>query len=220
MQLMVEKRDGSLEVYLHTKVMGSLASALSEVGHYQEGLPEHLAEAVTTFLRRQYGCGPVHSDEIGSMIEVALFETDHPDAAAALNEHRIRRQVQRDRIEMIHLIREKGEIVEEETGRQNWEKGAIVKTLERDYDLPVHLARAIAGVVEEKVLRLGVRTIPTSLVRELMVYELWLMNKADQELIAAEQHQRETINVGEATAEEWEPEEVKAVAVGTAEGMV
>ena len=46
MQLRVEKSDGSSEVYLHTKVMGTIARALSECDGYLEGQPEQLAEAV------------------------------------------------------------------------------------------------------------------------------------------------------------------------------
>ena len=46
MQLQVEKSDGFLEVYLHTKVLATITVALSEVGDYQETVAEQLAEAV------------------------------------------------------------------------------------------------------------------------------------------------------------------------------
>jgi len=190
MQLTVEKRDGSKEVYLHTKVMGSIAAALGEAGHYEDGLPEHLAEAVTIFLQKQYGCGPVHSDEINSMIEVALCDTGHTEAALALNEHRLKRQILRDRIEVVHLHRAEGFACEDDFLTSPWEKSLMVKSLQHKYEMPTNMARTIAGSVEEKVLRLGTRTVTAALVRELMVCELGNMKKAQSALQEAENMKR------------------------------
>ena len=67
-QLKVLKCDGSVEVYYHTKVMGSIAAALGDCNnYYQEGVAEQLADVVTVFLRRHYSSESVSADEIHSM---------------------------------------------------------------------------------------------------------------------------------------------------------
>ena len=91
MQLTVLKSDGSTEIYLHTKVMGSIAAALCDCDCFEAGLSEQLSEAVTVFLRRRYGSCTVSTDEIHSMIEAVLSDTGYDRAALALHEHRITR---------------------------------------------------------------------------------------------------------------------------------
>ena len=58
----------------------------------------------------------------------------------------------------------------------------IVRCLEGESGLSRDLARAIAGAVEEKVLRLGCRRILSSLVSELVANELWAMKEAEKAL--------------------------------------
>jgi len=185
MQLMVEKADGSAEVYLHTKVLGSIAGALSDSGQYQEDIAEQLAETVTSFLRRRHGSGRVTSDEIHSMIEVVLAETDHSMAALALHEHRIHRQIKRNRLEVIRCEALPGgagafyrPLVTTTISVQPWDKSVMVRELERGSRLPHDMARAIAGTVEEKVLRLECSSVTSSLVRELVANELIMLSRA------------------------------------------
>jgi hypothetical protein len=200
MQLMVEKCDGGREVYLHTKVLGSIAAALSDSGHYQEDLAEQLAETVTTFLRRRYGHGAVSSDEIHSMIEVALAESDYGQAALALHEHRINRQIKRSRLEVVHCP---GFISDELlpyhqtamslTSAQPWNKTVIVRELERGRQLSHDMARAVAAAVEEKALRLDCCCITSSLVRELVNNQLFALQRAEHAL-AEQVSQEEEVN--------------------------
>jgi hypothetical protein len=196
MQLKVEKSDGSSEVYLHTKVLGTIAAAMSASGSYQEGEPELLAEAVTTFLRRRYGNVSVSSDEVHSMIEVVLSATDFEDAAQALQEHRVNRHIRRRRLEVIRRDKtaHRGILVKddysiEDQTAQPWNKSAIVWELERERALPHNLARAVAGSVEEKALLLGCRRVTSTLVRELVANELLAMRQAEKAL--AEQSEGE-----------------------------
>ncbi|MBN2377154.1 MAG: hypothetical protein JXD22_12180 [Sedimentisphaerales bacterium] len=187
MQLRVEKADGSYEVYLHTKVLGTIAAALADGDCYQECLPEEFAEAVTTFLRRRYTNGIVTSSEIYSMIEVVLSDTGYDQAALALHEHHINRQIKRRRVEVIRcpgMPQEESDILEGdelffEGTVQPWSKSVIVRDLERENHLAHSFSRAVGGAVEEKVLRLGIRRIRSSLVWELVLNELLMIRQAE-----------------------------------------
>lgn len=190
MQLMVEKCDGSREVYLHTKVMGSIALALGDCGNYHEGLAEQLAESVTTFLRRRYGKLTVSADEIHAMIAAVLSETAYEQAALALQENRIGRQIKRSRREVVHCdaasnddIVKYADYLLEGGPVEPWNKSVIVRKLEDGNGLPHNLARAVAAGVEEKVLGLGCRRLFSSLVRELVVNELVAMKQAEMALL-------------------------------------
>jgi len=199
MQLRVEKADGGIEVYLHTKVLGTIAAALADSGSYQEGKPEQLAEAVTTFLRRRYGNTLVSSDEIHSMIEVVLTDTGHEDAALTLHEYRVNRQIKRRRLEVAHI--EKKDISERNPKIKMliadytvgpWNKSEIVRDLEGESELPHNLAQAIASSVEEKALALGCRRITSALVRELVCNEMLAMRQAESALAEQSGEERHT----------------------------
>ena len=199
MQLRVEKADGGIEVYLHTKVLGTIAAALADSGSYQEGKPEQLAEAVTTFLRRRYGNTSVSSDEIHSMIEVVLTDTGHEDAALTLHEYRVNRQIKRRRLEVAHI--EKTDISEKKPKIKMliadytvgpWNKSEIVRDLEGESELPHNLAQAIASSVEEKALALGCRRITSALVRELVCNEMLAMRQAESALAEQSGEERHT----------------------------
>ena len=197
MQLRVEKCDGSIEIYLHTKVMGSIAAGLSDGGCYEPDLPEQLAEAVTTFLRRRYGSVVVSADEIHSMIVAALSDTGSRSAALALQEHRITRQMMRSRTEVIHWSSaECPDRLDYVSGDltsgcviEPWDKSEIVRDLEAERGLVHTLARAVAGSVEEKVLRMGCRRMSTGQIREMVMCDLFAMRQAEMAL--AEQPRKE-----------------------------
>ena len=184
MQLRVEKCDGSVEVYLHTKVMGSVAAALSDAGQYDGFLAEQLSEAVTLFLGHSYGCGVVSSDEIHAMIEAVLTDTGYVGAGLALQEHRIERQMKRRRTEVMHYsVTEPGEPTGQASREylvEPWDKSAIVRRLEGERGLLHEVARATAGAAEEKILRMGCRCVTTGLVRELVEGEVLAMTRAQR----------------------------------------
>jgi len=192
MSLKVTKSDGSAEVYLHTKVMGSISAAMGDSGFYQEGMTEHLAEAVTEYIVRRYGSASVGTDEIHAMIEAVLSETGYYEAALALHEHRLTRQIKRCRTEVIHhrktgqndpSMSDTTQNEEEEYLTQPWNKSNIINVLETEYGLESPLARAVAGAVEEKVLRMGCRRVFASLVRAMVENDLWAMKQAEQAFV-------------------------------------
>ncbi len=197
MQLQVEKSDGSLEVYLHTKVLATITVALSEVGDYQETVAEQLAEAVSLYLRHHYGTGRVSTHEIQFMIEVVLADTGQEKAAMALQEHRLNRQIKRNRVEVVkrsipqRIFNARRSLLDyEQCEVQPWNKSVIVRELERERHLPRGLARVIAGVVEEKVLTLGYRQIDSTLIRALVDNEFLAMRQAEKAM-AEPKHAKE-----------------------------
>ena len=191
MQLRVVKCDSSSEVYLHTKVWGSIAGAMADCDQFEAGLSEQLAEAVTTYVKRHYGCGQVSANEIHSMTEVVLSDTGYEAAALKLHEHRIDRQVKRARVRVIRIDgdgdMEHSSRMPEGTGQgyvaRPWNKSIIVGGLVEQRGLSRGLARAVAGAVEERVLRLLCRTVTTALVRELVFNELLVLKQAELALL-------------------------------------
>jgi len=67
-------------------------------------------------------------------------------------------------------------------GRTSWNKSQIVHDLVSRHDLPRQTARTIASMVEEKVLRIGLGRVPTSLIRELVEIESEAILEAEQQL--------------------------------------
>lgn len=190
MQFKVHKCDGSVEVYLHTKVMGSVATALCEGGGFKEGLSGDLAEAVTMYLCRRYGADSVSTDEIHSMISIVLCDTGYSNAALALRQHRINRQLMRNRTRVVYLGQYPAQVLVnnnidssmEDFPAAPWNKSIIVKDLEKEAGVGHDLARAVAGAVEEIVLRMGRYHFSSSLVKELVANELWAMRQAEKAL--------------------------------------
>lgn len=193
MQLTVEKCDGSREVYLHTKVMGTLAAALVDCGVFESGLVDRLAESVTIFLKRRFGSWVVQADEIHAMLVAVLADTGYESAALALQQHRLMRRVRRGRVEVMLCQGQKGRacgMADAENAIDLWNKSVIVKDL-LSHGLERSLARAVAGMVEECVLRSGLRMVTTALIRELVSTELFSLQQAEASLKDHKYHEAE-----------------------------
>ncbi len=202
MQLTVDKSDGTREVYLHTKVLGTIAMAMSDCDVYDGMQANKLSEAVTTYLRRQYDSSLVASDEIHAMIVAVLTDTTYETVALSLHDHRMLRHIRRGRVEVYSsseineqqlLYSNSDTEFDDESSAQPWNKSIIVKDLVGESELDVQMARAIASAVEEKVLRLECCSVSSSLVKELVCHEIYHMRKAEKALaeqvkIEAEDH--------------------------------
>ena len=157
MQLKVIKADGSVEEYLHTKVMGTINNALGGTGQADIYLAEELAEVVTYYLYRQQGRNSVTSNEVFSVIKAVLAAIGYEEAAIALSEHHFERRLKRSRIEVIGIdIQELTDAellgsIGETTVRSRWDKTIIVNDLVKKYSICRQTARTIASMVEEKV---------------------------------------------------------------------
>ena len=101
-QLKVLKNDGSIEQYIHTKVIGTISSALSKVNRTNIYIAEQFADVVTYYLY-QKDTHSISSSEIFSIITAILTETGYEDAAEALNEYHYWRKFKRLRTEVISI---------------------------------------------------------------------------------------------------------------------
>ena len=189
-QLKVIKADGSIEEYLHTKVMGTINNALGEVDQANIDIAEQFAEVVTFFLYNQYNRRTVTSGDIFSMIKVVLAATGYEDAAVALSEHYFERKLKRSRIEVVPIDVQDltdAELLtgaEETTGRCRWDKSRIVGDLVDGHGVCRQTARMIAAMVEEKVFNVGMTLVPSSLIKQLVLSDTANVLRAQQQLQA------------------------------------
>lgn len=162
MQIRVLKNGGQTEPYLHTKVLGSLAMALSQTHEQPLFAAQQMAEAITFYLyRHQDKKNIVSSDEIYLMIQATLEATGCRQAAAAMREHRLTRQIKRRRIEVVGSPDEPQPI-------SAWDKNRLTDWIARHYDLDALIARVIASAVEYKVLALDEYRVRKTLLRQLV----------------------------------------------------
>ncbi len=177
MQLKVIKADGTLEEYLHTKVIGTINNALASVDESNVFAAEQFAEAITFYLYRHHDEPRIASERIHLMIQAILSATGYDHAARALTEHRLNRQLARRRTVVVRPASSDGDAIEEP-----WTKSVIVRDLIARQGLDYHVARAIASAVEEKALALGLSQVRITLVRELVAGETDALLRAGRQL--------------------------------------
>ena len=190
-QLEVIKADGTVEEYLHTKVMGTINNALGRIGQADTHIAEQFAEVVTFFLYQQENRRSVTSGEVLSMIKVVLAATGYEKAAVALSEHHLERKLRRSRIEVVCVdVRELSDAelfvgAESPGSRCRWDKSRIVEDLTAKYGLCRQTARMVAAMVEEKVFNMGVTLVPSSLIKQLVLGDAAAALRAQQQLQTA-----------------------------------
>lgn len=187
-QLKVIKADGSIEEYLHTKVIGTISNALAQTGQLDIYIAEQLAEVVTYFLYGRQYRRRVSSSEIFSITKVVLAATGYEAAAVALSERHFERRLKRSRIEVIPMdVQELADVellskAEQLEGKCRWDKSRIVNDLVSKYGLSRQIARAIASMVEEKIFNLGITLIPASLIKQLVLGDTAAFLRAHSQL--------------------------------------
>jgi hypothetical protein len=190
-QFKVIKTDGSIEEYLHTKVIWTISRSLERVGDVDIRLAEQLAEVVTYFLYHNYQRHNITSSEIFSMIKVVLASSRHEEAAISLNEFHFARKLKRGRIEVVPVdISEldDAKLLCETKGyeaRSRWDKSRIAADLVIKYKFPRRTARAIASMVEEKILSMGLTLVPVSLIKQLVWGDTAAVMRAEKQLAEA-----------------------------------
>lgn len=188
MQLKVIKTDGSVEEYLHTKIIGTISTALSEISQPDIYVAEELAEAVTYYLYKRQHRRSATSSEILSIIKAVLAATRYEEAAAALSEHSFERRLKRSRIEVVSIDVE--ELADAELlckndqldRRSRWDKTRIVNDLMEKHDVSRHTARTIASMVEEKIFNMGLTRVPASLIKQLVLGDTAAILRAQNQL--------------------------------------
>ena len=187
-QLKVIKADGSVEEYLHTKVLGTISNALGSVGQPDIDVAEQLADVVTYYLYHTANHRSVTSSEVFSVIKAVLAATRYEDAAIALTEHHFERKLKRSRIEVVRVdvqemmdaeLLAKGEELD---SRCQWDKSRIVEDLVTKYDISRQTARTVASMVEEKIFNIGVTLVPASLVKQLVLGDAAALLRAQRQL--------------------------------------
>ena len=187
-QLHIVKSDGSIEEYVHTKVIGTISRVLSKVGADSVYLAEQLTDVVTYYLYNQQDTQKVTSSEILSIIVAILTETGYEDAADVLNEFHLRRRFKRLRTEVISIniqeITDAQMLVDTEQSNrgQRWDKSNIVKSLTSKYDFDVPTARMIASSAEDRIFSLEITTVPTSLIKQIVLSEAALVMRAQKQM--------------------------------------
>ena len=190
-QLHVVKADGSIEEYVHTKVIGTISRVLSKVGADSVYLAEQLTDVVTYYLYNQENTNRITSSEIFSIIVAILTETGYEDAADVLNEFHIRRRYKRLRTEVISIdiqeIADAQLLVETEQSDsvEQWDKSIMVKSLTRKYNFDIPTARMIASMAEDRIFNLEITTVPTSLIKQIVLSEAALIMRAQKQLQTA-----------------------------------
>lgn len=187
MQLKVIKTDGSVEQYMHTKIIGTISNALCRIGRPDISIAEELAEVVTFFLYQQHKRS-VTSSEILSMIKAVLTATKNEEAAVALSEHHFERRLKRSRIEVVSIDVEEladAELLcktDSSNGRSRWDKSRIVKDLIEKHGVSRQTARMIASMVEEKIFNIGLTLVPASLTKQLVLGDAAAVLRAQRQL--------------------------------------
>jgi len=187
-KLKVVKADGSVEEYLHTKVIGTISSALSRAEQADVYIAEQLAEVVTYFLYHKQNCRTITSGEIFSAIKAVLADTKYSEVAIVLNDYHYRRKLKRSRIEVVSVdVCELSDAkmlceLEAESRRSRWDKSRIVADLVSKYDVDRQTARAIASMVEEKILNMGITLVPSSLIKQLVLGDTATVLRAEHQL--------------------------------------
>jgi hypothetical protein len=174
MQLNVTKADGSVEQYLHTKVLGTISNALSGSDLETSFVAEQLADAITFYLYNKHTDGSVTSSEIYYMIQAMLNATGYDQASLSLNNYHFTRELMRRRVEVVDTYTQNAM-------PSNWNKSQIASDLIDD-GIERATARAIASMVEEKVLKIGMSRVPRSLIKQLVEIETQAMLQAQEQL--------------------------------------
>ncbi len=191
MRLKVVKADGSVEEYLHTKVIGAISNALACDGQADIYIAEQLADVVTYYLYQGKDRHTVTSSEILSIIKAVLSAAEYEGAAVALSEHHLNRRIKRSRTEVVSIdIQQLADAemlygVQQSPRRFPWDKSKIVDDLITDYDVARQTARTIAAMVEEKIFSMGITSVPVGLIKQLVLGDTAAFLQAQRQLQTA-----------------------------------
>jgi transcriptional regulator NrdR family protein len=187
-RLKVVKADGSIEEYLHTKVIGAISNALAHDGQADIYIAEQLADVVTYFLYHGKNPRTVTSSEILSIIKAVLTATEYEDAAIVLTEHHFNRKLKRSRTEVVSIdVQQLADAemlygVQQSPRRSRWDKSKIVNDLVTNYNVSRQTARTIASMVEEKIFSIGLTSVPASLIKQLVLGDAAALLRAQRQL--------------------------------------
>ena len=189
MLLKVIKSDGTVEDYMHTKVLGTINNGLALTKQANIFLAEQVAEAITYHLYDKTAGLDITSNRIYLIIQIVLKATGFEDAAAALSEYYYRRKLKRRRIEVVENR------LQDFSGRERlcrndnneaagckWDKSKIISDLVKKGHLDRQTARVIASAVEQKVMNLGTGRVSRPLIKQLVLDDMTAILRAQAQL--------------------------------------
>jgi len=185
------KRDGREAPFDKQKIADAILHAAQSIGGDDRTRAECLASAVAIYLAKKLNGRPPTSDQVDDAVEKVLIDMGHTRTALAYVRFRDRRaRVRRLRAGDTGVIlsewaealgerdtpavsSEGGLFVRTSAERlKTWDRARIAEALVRETGLAKSLADVIAVEVERQVVSAKVKTLTTSLVRELVSAKL------------------------------------------------
>lgn len=183
----IVKRNGQEEAFRKDKIAGAIFKAAQSVGGSDRDLAQSLASAVTIYLaKRLFGKAPT-VDQVHDAVERVLIHMSHARTALAYARYRdrkarIRRLRSGDMRALMNELEEARQVREALGGDGDsalfvrtsadamitWDRDKIVDALVRETGLERAVAVLIAVEVEHQIHRADLKTLTTSLVRELV----------------------------------------------------
>jgi len=183
----IVKRDGRTAPFERAKIAAAIRRAGNGKGDSGAEHADSIANGVTLYLTKKLQGRTPSVEEVDDAVERVLIELGHAETALAYARHRDRR----DRIRRFKDGDIDGVLREFEEARQEsvaaappdalslfvrtsderlatWDRERIVDALIRETGMDATPARFIALQVERQILGAGVKTLTTSLVRELV----------------------------------------------------
>lgn len=170
-QIVVTKRDGTLERFSLEKLCNCLAAVLRRQA-YDPRLAGPLAKAVAMHLQEWQESSPPTTDYIYRCVRSVLQQTGLTDVADELAAHRRQRRARRARIHVVDPARP--------GARERWRKGALVETLQNGQGLRYSVSRFMAGQIEARVFALGYREVTKPFLLELTRNEIQAWGLVDE----------------------------------------
>ena len=196
------KRDGMVVEFRREKIAGAISKAAEEVkrrDHVDVGerMPERMAELVVQQLQDPESEYYVTADAEGrripqiedmqDLIEIVLAEQGYAPIVAAYKRFRRHRDLARERIRVRNPSKEAASkpvdltdasllLVESASkgSTMPWDRKEVIATLRRHTDLSEEVALNIAKTVENQIIASGIKSVDSTLVRELTNNELSL----------------------------------------------
>lgn len=173
--MQVQDRDGVLHGFAPVRVRDAILAAMAEAGVGGIDLAEELTAAVLHFLHESGVLSPLGVDQVHDMVEKVLMGTGQREIARAYVLRRERRARLREPQPPAERPAGATPLVQGRRlpGATPWDRSRIAEALIEEADLDRDTAEAVADAVEGRVLRSGLTTVNTALLRELVDSELF-----------------------------------------------
>jgi anaerobic ribonucleoside-triphosphate reductase len=182
---LVQKRDGKIVEFNKDKISAAIFKAARSVGGEDIEIAEFLSDEVVLYLYSQRGDHIPHVEEIQDAVEKVLIERGHAKTAKAYILYRDQRARLRRKRAFSQQISKKAREEKDTTDLALfvkttdfetphgpnlvlWDRERIVDALVRETDIAPEVAQKISHEVEDEILSFRVKTITSSLIRELV----------------------------------------------------